>query len=83
MGLKELPEQHEVWQWFYWNSGEYACAVVAVFNTEVHDWAAYIAGFNGQKEMECVEFAARNGEKLSRRTAYHFFPDLGPFEYRE
>lgn len=75
----------------YQNVGEVGIAIVAVISGYGHlvtwqpiDWAAYIGGSarGAEKETWAIEDAVRNGNKLSRRDALHFFPNLPERFYR-
>ena len=59
----------------YWNSGSYACAIVACVTPDV-DWAAYIGGAPPESEREVLKFVAESGGRLSEVDARHFFPDV-------
>lgn len=78
----------------YQNTGEVGIAVVAVVSlcrssmvgtwTPI-DWAAYIGGSvrGAEKELWAIEDAMKSGNKLSRRDAFHFFPNLPTIFYRD
>ena len=60
----------------YYNSNYYAVAIVASI-TEGIDWAAYIGGADYLlSEKEAVEYVRDYGDKLSRKDAIYFFPNI-------
>lgn len=59
----------------YWNANGRGIAVVAVVHQGC-DWAAYIGADNGQREHDCLKWAAEHGAKLSAQDAKHFFPEI-------
>lgn len=61
----------------YWNTGEYAVAIMAV-STEGVDWAAYIGATPsiGHREEDTMTHVCQWGSKLSERDARHFFPNI-------
>jgi len=44
--------------------------------TEGVHWAAYIAADNGYGTVDCLEWTAKSGAKLSESDARHFFPEI-------
>jgi hypothetical protein len=50
--------------------------VVAVIETEVRDWAAYIDAVPGENHAQEVYEVADHGCKLSRELAEFLFPDI-------
>lgn len=69
------PGSRRIHQARYFNTGAAGIAIVAVETVGI-DWSAYIGADNGQSEAACCEEAARNGEKLRKEDAEHFFPAL-------
>lgn len=59
----------------YWNSNGRGICIVAVI-TEGIDWAAYIGADTGQREDDCIKWAASWGPKLSKEDARYFFPTI-------
>lgn len=79
---------------FYGKGGEgdlLPCCIVAVGtwdgegdDAKLVDWCAYIGGYaDGLSRQDGAEAVARNGDKLSLRTAVSMFPALPAALYRE
>lgn len=76
-----MTEQKTIWARYY-NANGFAVAIVAVV-TEGIDWTAYIgASHNLMTSEETAEWVAKNGCKLAKKDAVHFFPDID-LPYRE
>ena len=59
----------------YWNCNGKGICIVAVIMEDIN-WSAYIGADNGESKEACMEWAARNGAKLSADDARHLFPDI-------
>jgi hypothetical protein len=93
---QNLPDDsdHIVSCAMYQNVGKVGIAIVAVVSlyrsgmvgtwTPI-DWAAYIGGSvrGAEKELWAIEDAVKSGNKLSRKDAKYFFPDLPMSMYRD
>ena len=73
---KPIPGTRTLVTGRYYYANYFATAIVAVITEEV-DWSAYIGGADYHiPKREAIEYVAENGNKLSKKDAQHFFPDI-------